>query len=175
MTGQDDQRLAGFLDDLEQQAAGVWAADRELEIAERARAEYARVSLAARLMAAVGAPVDLVVGGIGAVGGRLARVADGWCLVESGGTEWVIRIPAILVVRGAPPRAIAAEAWPVTARLGIASAMRGLAGDRCVVRLLDGTSLEGRIGRAGSDFVEVQPDAGAVALVAYEAMAAVRR
>jgi hypothetical protein len=175
MTGEDDRRLAGFLDDLEQQAASAWAADRELEVAERAQAEYARVTLAARLMAAVGESIDLVVQGIGPIAGHLVRVADGWCLLASGSAEWVIRVPTIQTVRGAPSSAIAPEAWSVTSRLGLASALRGLAGEECVVRLLDGTSVAGRVGRAGADFVELRTDASATALVAYAALAAVRR
>lgn len=171
----DDRRLAGFLDDLEQQASGAWAAERDLEVAERARAEYARVTLAARLMAAVGGHVDLVLAGAGPVSGTLERVADGWCLVESRGAEWVVRTAAIQVVRGGTSGAVAAEVWPVTARLGLGSALRGLAGERCVARLLDGTSVEGRAGRAGADFLEVMVERGQTVLVTHTALAAVRR
>lgn len=171
----DDRRLAGFLDDLEQQAAGAWAAERGLEVAERARAEYTRVTLASRLMAGVGGQMDLAVTGIGPLSGTLERVADGWCLLESGRAEWVVRLAAIRTVRGVSERAIAAEAWPVTARLALGSALRGLAGEQCLLRLLDGTSVDGRLGRAGADFVEVQPGGGPPVLVAYTALAAVRR
>lgn len=171
----DDRRLAGFLDDLEQQAAGAWAAERDLEVAERARAEYARVTLAARLMAALGEQVDLVLAGAGPVSGTLERVADGWCLVTSASAEWVVRTAAVQLVRGGAPGAVASETWPVTARLGLGSALRGLAGERCVVRLLDGASVEGRAGRAGADFLEVLVDGGQTVVVAHAALAAVRR
>lgn len=172
---QDDRRLAGFLDDLEQHAAGAWAVERQLEVVERARAEYARVTLASRLMADQGDEVDLVVAGVGTVAGLLERVADGWCLVSSGGAEWVVRLDAVQVVRGVAPGAVATEAWPVAARLGLGSALRGLVGERCVVRLLDGSSVEGRVGRAGADFLEVLVGAGQPVLVSHAALAAIRR
>ena len=49
-----EDRIFSLLDDLEAQAEGAFAAERDLEVAERARAEYASVTLAARLSARQG-------------------------------------------------------------------------------------------------------------------------
>ena len=152
-----EQRLMSVLDDLEQQAAAAFGAEREAEVAERARAEYACVPLAGRLMAARGVPVTMVVEGVGAVSGELQRVAADWCLLGAGGQDWIIRLPAVGTVRGLPPHAVAEAAWPVTSRLGLGSALRRVAdgGERCRVRLRDGTAYDARLGRVGADFVEV--------------------
>ena len=171
----DDRTLAAFLDDLEQQAATAWATERDLEVAERARAEYARVGLAGRLMAGIGGRTTVQVAGVGPVGGTLARVADGWLLLQDGGIEWLVLADAVETVRGLPGRAVPREAWPVTARLGLGSALRAMTGERCVVRLRSVGQLEGSVGRVGADFVELHPEAGEPLLVAFAARAAVRR
>jgi hypothetical protein len=171
-----EARLFSLLDDLEVQAEGAFAAERDLEVAERARAEYASVTLAARLMAGVGAEVGLRVTGVGELSGRLARVADGWCLLESGGRDWACRLAAVATARGLPATAVPVEAWPVGARLGLGSALRRLAdaGERCGVRLLDGTAYDGRPGRVGQDFVELHAGAGGPpVLIAFAGLAAV--
>ena len=51
--------LFALLDDLEGQAAAAWEADREAELADRARTEYGTVTLASRLMASRGRDVSL--------------------------------------------------------------------------------------------------------------------
>lgn len=175
MTHDHDRRLAAFLDELEQEASGAWTAERHLEVEERARAEYARVSLAARLMASCGREIHLVVQDVGPLSGELVRVADGWCLIEAGGVSWLVVLDAVETARGVVPGAVAPEAWPVTSRLGLGSALRGLAGERAVLRLRSGSRVEGRVGRVGADFVEVHPDAGQPVVVAWSALAAVRR
>lgn len=175
MAYDDDRGLAAFLDDLEQEAQGAWAAERGLEVAVRARAEYARVGLPGRLMAGLGGRVALQVAGVGTVGGELVRVADGWLLLADGAVEWIVLLDAVETVRGLPPRAVPPEAWPATARLGVGSALRAMVGERCLVRLRSDGQLDGRVGRIGADFVELQPDGGGTALVAFAAVAAVRR
>jgi hypothetical protein len=171
----DDRGLAAFLDDLEQQAQGAWATDRGLEVAERARAEYARVTLAGRLMAALGGRIALQVSGVGSLAGEVVRVADGWLLLAEGNVEWLVLLDAVETARGLSARAVPPEAWPVTARLGLGSALRAMAGERCVARLRSGAQLDGRVGRIGADFVELHPDGGTTVLVAFAALAAVRR
>lgn len=169
----DDDRLAGFLDDLAMQADAAMTAERDLEVVERARAEYARVTLAARLMASLDRTVELSVDGVDTLTGRLERVADGWLLLHASGAEWIVRLAAVSSARGVVARAVPAEAWPVTARLGVGSALRGLAGETCVVRLRDTTAHEGRLGRVGADFVELL-QGERVTLVALASIAALR-
>jgi hypothetical protein len=171
-----EARLFAFLDDLEQQAGATFAAERDQEVAERARAEYARVGVAARLMASLDREVALDVEGAGPVAGRLRRVADGWLLVAAASGSWIVRLEAIALVRGAAPGAVPPEAWPVTARLGLGSALRGLAGEPCVVHARGGQRYEARLGRVGADFVEAQIGADPVpSLVAFSAIAAVQQ
>ncbi len=175
MTESPDERLASFLDDLEQQAAGAWQVERGLEVHERARAEYARVTLAGRLMASIGAELELGLVGVGPVAGRLVRSAERWCLLETRHVTSIVRLAALVTVRGASARSVAAESWPATARLGLGSALRGLAGETCVVGCVDGARVEGLVGRVGADFVEVQPRQGQPSLVAFDAIAVVSR
>lgn len=151
-----EEQLFALFDDLEQQADGAFAVERDLEVAERAHAEYAAVTAASRLMASVGAEVVLQVEGVGAVTGMLKRVAEGWCLVEGSSTQWLVRTPAVLSARGLGRRSVPEAAWPVTAKLGLGSALRRVAeaGEECRVCLRDGTAYDVRLARVGADFVE---------------------
>jgi hypothetical protein len=171
-----EARLFAFLDDLEQQAGATFAAERDQEVAERARAEYARVGLASRLMASLDREIALSIEGPGTVAGRLCRVADGWCLVDAPTGSWIVRLDAIAVVRGAAAAAVPPEAWPATARLGIGSALRRLSGERCRLHPRVGGPYEARLGRVGADFVEALTGADTVpALVAFSGLAAVQQ
>ena len=175
-----EEQLFAYFDDLEQQAEGVFGLERDLEVAERAAAEYAVVTAASRLMASVGGEVALQVQGLGQVEGCLDRVADGWCLVRSPAQSWLIRLDAVLTVRGASPRSVPEEAWPVTGRLGFGSAIRRLAeaGEECRVVLRDGTRYDARVVRVGKDFVELvhgdPPDPLLVRLTALAAAGVTR-
>ncbi|MCL8024954.1 hypothetical protein [Nocardioides bruguierae] len=171
-----EDELFTFLDDLEQQAEAAYAAERGLELADRARAEYASVALAGRLMASVGCEVGLRVEGIGRLRGTLDRVADGWLLLSGPAQDWVVRLPALLGVDGASERAVPDVAWPAASRLGLGSALRRLAdaGERCVLHLRDAARHEGVVLRVGADFVELaEGEARRVLLVPCEALAAV--
>ena len=177
-----EERLLELFDDLEQQAEGLALAGRDAEVAELSRAEYARVDLAARLHASVGRSVRLAVTGLGLVQGRLAGVGDGWCLLSNGPAEWLVRTPAIRSARGLSPQSRPPLARPVTARLGLPSALRGVAeaGSGVVVHHLDGTCRRGRLARVGADFVElIEGDetvaaVGEVEVVPLDSLAAVR-
>jgi len=170
-----EEQLFAYLDDLEQQAEGVFGIERDLEVAERAAAEYAAVTSASRLMASVDGEVALRVQGLGQVEGWLSRVAEGWCLVRSPAQSWVIRLDALLSIRGASSRSVPEEAWPVSAKLGFGSALRRLAesGEPCRIVLLDGTRYDARVARVGKDFVElVHGDSPDPLLVRLTALAA---
>lgn len=172
-----EEELFTLFDDLESQASAVFAEDREAELADRSRAEYQQVTLAARLMASIGRELSIGVRGVGMLHGTLERVATGWLLLQAGpGQDWVIREAALTSVAGASERAVPAVAWEAVARLGIGSALRRLAesGERCLLHLVDGTRHEGEVRRVGADFVEVD-DAGRLTLVAFGSLAAVQR
>lgn len=171
-----EERLFTLFDDLEQQAEAAFAVERDLEVADRLQAEYARIGVATRLMASVGRTVRLRVTGVGSVEGELRRVADGWCLVAGTAGEWLVRTAAIQSAAGLSSRSVPEAAWPVTSRLGIGSALRGLAEDGQSCRLVtsDGGSHDVRLGRVGADFVEgYVGDAGDLVVVWFAALAAV--
>lgn len=156
----DDEALLDLFDDLEQQAAGLHLAEREVEVADVAASEYVAVDLESRLRGAV--PHDEV--GLRLRGGqqprgRLTRVGSGWCVLASGATRWLVAAPALLTVSGAAARAAHPSTRSVADTLPLRALLRRLAEDpttgSCVVHLGDGERLEGRLLRVGADFVEV--------------------
>ncbi|MDQ6525609.1 hypothetical protein RB608_18465 [Nocardioides sp. LHD-245] len=174
--GWEDELFALF-DDLEDQAGALFAAERDLEVADRSRAEYQQVGLAGRLMASVGAEVTLGVLGVGNVAGTVERVADGWLLLASGDHDWVVALAAVSTVEGASARSVPAVAWSPFARLGLASALRRIAEARepCLLHLRDGSRLDGVLHRIGADFCELVAGEGRrTLLVAFSALAAAR-
>ena len=175
-----EERLLDVLDDLEQQAEGLALAARDAEVAERARDHYSEVDLASRLHASVGGAVELVLPGVGALRGRLLRVARGWCLLQPAGAsggEAIVALTGLLSARGLAQRAAPEAVRTVTARLGIASALRSVAAEQEPVVLLrtDGEVRRGRLVRVGADFVELVGEAGTADLLPMAAVAVVRR
>jgi hypothetical protein len=177
--GWEDQ-VDRLLDDLEQQAEGLALVERDALVAEQRPGEYAGVDLAARVHASVGVDVRLQVRGVGPLTGRVTRAGDGWLLLTGNGQDAVVRIAALTGARGLSPRAVSGTARAVAARLGLASALRGVAQDRSEVsvHLVDGSTRTGVLGRVGADFVEVaaSPGAGArdLEIVPFAALSAVR-
>jgi hypothetical protein len=172
-----EDELFAVLDDLEQQAEGLYGTDRQAELADRSRTEYQRVTLASRLLASIDDPVTLEVTGVGAVAGNLERVAAGWCLLRGSGQDWIVALDAVSAARGLSTRSVPEVAWPAVARLGLGAALRRLgdAGERCVVHLAGGQSVDGTVGRVGADFVEVRAgERDQVVLVAFAGLAAVQ-
>ncbi|MFT4261858.1 MAG: hypothetical protein QM572_00610 [Nocardioides sp.] len=173
--GEWERALFDVLDDLEAQAESAFAAEREAELADRSRTEYAEVTLAARLMAETGRELTLDVEGVGALTGVVERVGAGWLLLATAASEWIVRHAAVAGVRGVGERAVPEVAWPVTARLRLGSAVRRLADDqrRCLFHLRGGERLEGVPTRVGQDFVEVR-EPQRLSLVPFAALAAVQ-
>ena len=62
-----EEQLFSVLDDLEAQAEALYDAERDLELADRSRSEYARVTLTSRLMASLDAELGLELRGLGRV------------------------------------------------------------------------------------------------------------
>ncbi|MCY7395084.1 MAG: hypothetical protein LH468_02850 [Nocardioides sp.] len=173
-----EEQLFALFDDLEQQADALYDAERGAELADRSRSAYAEVTLAGRLMAAVGADLAVDLRGVGSVTGRLERAAAGWFLLSTADQDWVVRTDAVLSVLGAPARAVPDVAWSPVARLGLGSALRRLAeaAEPCLVHGLDGRQDSGILRRVGQDFVELAtgPDGSRVALVPFAGLAAVQ-
>ncbi|NPD05560.1 hypothetical protein HN031_12780 [Nocardioides sp. zg-1308] len=174
-----EHELFALLDDLEGQAAAAWEADREAELADRARSEYGAVTLASRLMASRGQVVALDLPHLGRIEGRLDRVASEWCLLSGTGQDWLVPLGAVVGVRGASARSVPEVAWSPVDRLGLRAALRRLAeaGERCLVHLTDGTRHEAYVDRVGADFADCRTagDAPAgVLLVPFSALVAVQ-
>ncbi len=174
-----DDHLAGVFEDLEQQAEGLVLAERDAEVAELSRAEYAAVDLAGRLHGSLGHALGLGVIGVGSLQGILSRVGAGWCLLDAGSTEWVVRLAAVGWLRGLGERAVPEQARPLPSRLGLASALRSVAELRleAVVHRVDGSSTRGILVRVGADVVDLgtgEAGSGRVETVPFAAIAAVR-
>jgi hypothetical protein len=173
-----DHRLGDLLDDLEQQADGLALAQRDAEVAELARAEFAQMELATRLHGSLGRRLLLDIGGVGVLDGVLSRVGSGWCLLDTGAREWLLRTGAVRSLRGLAERGLVPQVLPVTARLGMGSALRSLAGARVEVVLhrVDGVLTRGHLERVGADFLELRAGDGAAGYletVPFDALAAV--
>ena len=173
-----EEHLFALFDDLEQQAEALYDAERDVELADRSRAEYHHVSLASRLMASLDREVVLDLLGGATVTGTLVRIGTGWCLVRGRAQDWVVRSAAVVAVSGASGRSVPEVAWPAVTRLGLGSALSRLAesGERCVLQLVDGGRREAVLRRVGADFVEAEVGEGAQrgVLVAFTALAAVQ-
>ncbi len=160
MDQRDDGRLEDVFEDLEQQAAGMEMAERDAELADRVRGEYAAVTLADRVHASLGREVSLVLLGGETVAGLLADAGRDWCAVTPGhGRTWLVRLAAVAQAGGLSRRSLPEAARPVVARRGFGSAVHALAeesGD-VLVHAATGSPVRGRVARIGSDFLEVEP------------------
>jgi hypothetical protein len=168
--------LFALFDDLEGQAAAAWEADREAELADRARTEYGAVTLASRLMASRGNEVALDLPQVGRVEGRLSRVGEEWCLLSGARQDWIVPLAAVSAVRGASDRSVPDVAWSPIDRLGLRAALRRLAdsGARCLLHLADGARHEAYVHRVGADFLEARDSADGELLVPYAGLVAVQ-
>ena len=177
-----DDRLGDLFADLEQQADGLALSQRDAEVAELARAEYAQVDLVSRLHSSIGRRLLLDVEGFGVLEGELSRVGEGWCLVGSAGQEWLVRLAATGSLRGLAERGVPVQARPVTARLGLASALRRVAEAQAdvVLHRVAGATTRGRLLRVGADFLDLRAEgdgsgpSGSVQTVPLAALAVVR-
>ncbi|GAB3029209.1 hypothetical protein GCM10011376_14810 [Nocardioides flavus (ex Wang et al. 2016)] len=171
-----EHELFALFDDLEGQATAAWEADREAELADRARAEYGAVTLASRLMASRGQDVALDLPHVGRLDGRLARVGEEWCLLSGARQDWIVPLRAVTGVHGASGRSVPEVAWSPVDRLGLRAALRRLAdaGARCLLHLADGSRHEAYVRRVGADFLEALDAAGSELLVPYAGLVAVQ-
>ena len=172
-----EEQLFSLFDDLEQQAEALYDAERDLDLADRSRSEYAQVTLASRLMASLDSGLGLEVAGVGRIEGTLQRVGNGWCLLHAPGQDWILRGEAIRAVHAASPRSLPEVAWSPVTRLGLGSALRRVAdaGERCLLHLVDGSRHDVVPSRVGQDFVEGRTAGGDLVLVPFAALAAAQR
>jgi hypothetical protein len=175
--------VAGLLEDLEQQAAGMLLAERDAELADRARGEYATVTFESRLHASVGRRVRFALRGGAVLEGRVDAVGRGWSALgeppgaAAGVGVWLVCTPALVSAEGLSARAVPDQARGVLARLGLGSALHRHADTarELVVQLATGARLSGRLDRVGADFVELRTgERASTVLVPFEGVAAIR-
>lgn len=142
--------------DLEAQLAAAEAAELAGEVADRSRRELATVRLPDRLRAARGTEITVVVAGLGPTAGRLDAVGADWLLIAPAQRPAAL-LPLAAVVSVSGLSAAATPGSPVSARLRLGYALRGIARDRAVVRLrlVDGRELIGTIDAVGADFLDL--------------------
>lgn len=156
--------LSGLFEDLEQQARGLHLAERDAELADRARGEYAAVTFASRVHASLGRHVTLTLRGGEVVVGTLTRAGADWCAVtrSTPSRSWLVRLDAVAGVQGLSARAVPEPARPAVARLTFGSALHRLASGApdLLVHVETAEALRVRVSRIGADFVEVEPTGG---------------
>lgn len=172
--------VRALLADVEGQAEGLYLADREVEVAELSRAQYAEVGLAARLHAAVGSALRVRLAEDAVLDGVVEETGQGWfaLLVRSGSrtTTWIVATTGVLELAGLVDAAVPVPARRATSRLSIRAALRPHAEERALVllRLVTGGLRTGRLARVGADFVELEPEGRSpAAVVPLAAIAAV--
>lgn len=143
--------------DLEAQLAQAAAAELAGEVADRTRREAAEVTLGDRLRAARGQALRLTVRGAAPLAGTLREVGPDWLLVgQHDAREVLVASAAVIAVSGLP-HLHTEEASQVRARLGLGSALRGIARDRAPVAVttVDGSTVTGTFDRVGRDYVQL--------------------
>lgn len=157
-------RWEALFADLDAQLDAAAAAELAAEVSDRSRRELARVRLADRAGAAVGAQLTVALGAAGTVSGRLRRSGPGWWLLATLTGELLVATDACTWVAGLPGQAAdPGSIGAVEGRLGLGYVLRGLARDRSpvAVTLRDGTGVTGTLDRVGADFVDLaEHDAG---------------
>ncbi|WP_149202606.1 hypothetical protein [Actinotalea subterranea] len=141
--------------DMEMQLAAASAQDVALEVADRTRTERASVLLADRLRAARGEVVLTLRSGV--VAGRVVDVGPAWVLLVDGAREHLVPLASVVTVAGLP-HAAAPQERSALRRLGLGHALRAVARDRSLVRLVTvGGAVLGRIDAVGADHLDVTP------------------
>ena len=116
-------RWEGLFAELEAEAEALEAADLAGEVAERTRAELARLRLVDRLRPALGHPMTVSVGPAAVLTGRLLALGPDWLLVEEGtGAEGLVPLAAV----SWPAKTVVARSGTVVCESAIAIAGRAL-------------------------------------------------
>ncbi|MCC9146448.1 MULTISPECIES: hypothetical protein [unclassified Arthrobacter] len=143
--------------DMEAQMAAAAGVAVEGEIAERVRIELRGISLQDRLRSQCGKHLVVDLGTAGLLQGILRHVGEGWLVLERDRGAALAVLAHVVSIKGMDRFA----SQPAeTVRLGVASALRGIARDRSavVVRSVGSAAeraLHGTIDRVGNDFLEL--------------------
>lgn len=141
--------------DLEAQLAAADAAELAADVEQRLRLEVGRTTLVGRVRAAVGQEIALGVGDQ-VMHGRILGVGPDWLLIGSG-AETLLPLAAVDWLQGLGRSSASGDPGQVWSRLGLRSALRGLARDRAEVRLhhAAGPPVVGTIDRVGDDHLDL--------------------
>ena len=151
----DGMRWAALFADLELQLEAVDARERASVVADLTRAVRSSVHLRVRFRASEGRSVRLHLRGGAQVEGVLDEVGPAWALLSAQGREHLVPLASVAFAAGlvdvaAPPQA------GVLSRLPLGHALRAIARDRTVVRVLtSGGEVVGRIDGVAADHVDV--------------------
>jgi hypothetical protein len=129
----------------------------QAEVAERTRAERARVSLLARMRGSVGRPLRVHTPS-GVVEGTLHTVAGDCLLLSEGTTDVLVPVSQVNGLEGLGGDIVPDDrVGLVERRLGLAALLRRLARDRCAVGVqrIGTPPLHGTPVLVGADFVEL--------------------
>ena len=152
-------RWDALFEDMEAQLAAEQRLALESEISERARVEMAGITLIDRLRGGLGGELSVQLSSGVRISGVLAHVGSEWIVLNEAPQQWLVPYSAVVSYQGAGRRVL--QDSGVRARLGLASALRGLARDRAEVTVhlaLDGLqerALFGVIDRVGKDHFDV--------------------
>jgi hypothetical protein len=146
--------------DLEAQAAAADRSGFDAEVADRTRAERARLTLADRVVAQRGRVLGWHLVDGTHLTGRVEEAGADWALVrEAGPASWLVPTEAVAGIAGLTSAAAAphdADGRP-RLRLPITVVLRAMARDRAgvLVHLVDGAALSGTIDHVGQDHVDL--------------------
>lgn len=144
-------RWEALFADLELQMEAAAARERASDVAELTRAEHAAVRLVDRLQAATGSAVVIRVRSGDVARGILGDVGATWVVVVDGAREHLVPLHAVVAIADLP-LAAAPPADALVRRLGLGHALRAVARDRSVVRLVAGpVALQGRLEAVSAD------------------------
>lgn len=152
-------RWNALFQDLELQLAEAGVLDLESEIAERSRAETAAIALEDRLRGSLASHVGVHLGSGQVFAGALTHAGAESLVLDEPLHQVLIPYAAVSHYSGLGRFAVA-EASAVRRKLGLASALRGLARDRAELTVLlagqpRDAQLQGVIDRVGRDFFDL--------------------
>lgn len=155
-------RWDALFQDMEAQLAEEQRLALESEISERARAEMAGIALVDRLRASLGGDVGVLLSSGRRISGALAHVGSEWLVVNEAPHQWLVPYGAVVSYQGVGRGAV--QDSGVRSRLGLASALRGLARDRSDVSVhlmaQQEAALVGVIDRVGKDHFDLAATTG---------------
>lgn len=148
-------RWEGLFEDLEGQWLAEERRERDAEVADRTRAERARIPLVERYAASRGATLTISVCTGDVLAGRLVDLGSDWLLLhDSAGHDLLLTSRSIVAVAGLSERS---EPATTARRFAIGYALRGLSRDRAAVIVADtsGARVTGTIDGVGRDWCDI--------------------